>query len=198
MISNDEQHRLKTIRAERQKRLEVLELKQARQGDDTPANILVEIEEIKQAIGNIDAALSSTLSQATADELGPSGRFMALHTRLQLVEQRYNDALAMLGEKVESVEDRQADLSDTIAGYRDQAKGSGDAVMGLDLKIREIKNELKPIAGMNTDIQVLKAIQLSTDTQIRTILERLSKQSFLFIVSVACLFLFMVVILIVK
>lgn len=198
MISNDEQHRLRTIRAEKQKRLEALELKQARQGDDTPTAVVVELEELRQGIANIDAALSSTLGSEVATELGPTGRFMALHARLQIVEQRFNDAVAQLGEKVDSFEDKQDDLTDTIAGYRDQAGGAGKAVMGLELQIREITKRLEPIAAMTTDIQVLKALQVANDKQISVILERIGKQSFLFIVSVACLFMMMLAILLVK
>ena len=76
------------IRNERLHRLRLLELRQARQGIETPPDVVMEIAETKAELGLSDLLLAEKASGAFAEELGPDGRFLVT-TRLlsQLAEQ---------------------------------------------------------------------------------------------------------------
>ena len=76
------------IRNERLHRLRLLELRQARQGNETPPHIIIEIESTKAELGMSDLLLAEKTSTEFADTIGPAGQFLVL-TRLlgQLAQQ---------------------------------------------------------------------------------------------------------------
>lgn len=76
------------IRNERLHRLRLLELRAARQGNDTPPEIVIEIESTKAELGMSDLLLAEKTSTEFADAIGSSGQFLVL-TRLigQLAQQ---------------------------------------------------------------------------------------------------------------
>lgn len=83
---DDETQRLIQIRNAKLSRLRLLEVQQARQGDDTPPHVTVEIEGLRRALGLVDAAVSSPLTPDVVEALGQSGRYMATDTRLNAIE----------------------------------------------------------------------------------------------------------------
>jgi hypothetical protein len=83
---DDETQRLIQIRNAKLERLRLLEIQQARQGNDAPPHLVVEIEGLRRALGIVDAAVSSPLTPDVVDALGPSGRYMATDTRLNAIE----------------------------------------------------------------------------------------------------------------
>jgi hypothetical protein len=83
---DDETQRLIQIRNAKLSRLRLLEVQQARQGDDTPPHVVVEIEGLRRALGLVDAAVSSPLTPDVVEALGQSGRYMATDTRLNAIE----------------------------------------------------------------------------------------------------------------
>ena len=76
------------IRNERLHRLRLLELRQARQGSETPPDVIIEIESTKAELGMSDLLLAEKTSTEFADTIGPNGQFLVL-TRLigQLAQQ---------------------------------------------------------------------------------------------------------------
>lgn len=90
---DDETQRLIAIRNAKLSRLRLLEVQQARQGDDTPPHVVVEIEGLRRALGLVDAAVSSPLTPDVVEALGQSGRYMATDTRLNAIER----SIARLG-----------------------------------------------------------------------------------------------------
>jgi hypothetical protein len=76
------------IRNERLHRLRLLELRQARQGNETPPDIIIEIESTKAELGMSDLLLAEKTSVEFADAIGSGGQFLIL-TRLigQLAQQ---------------------------------------------------------------------------------------------------------------
>src|SRR5262245_17187615 len=58
MEEEERSHTIELIRAY-QKRLRVLEIQRARQGDDSPASIIVEIEEIKKQIDDLSYGINA-------------------------------------------------------------------------------------------------------------------------------------------
>lgn len=70
---------LAELRREHERRLRYLELRAARDGDDTPAQVLTEIEDIQSKIAEIDQTLgvvaAAQVSPEVADGLGPIGRY---------------------------------------------------------------------------------------------------------------------------
>lgn len=83
---DDETQRLIQIRAAKLGRLRLLEVQQARQGDDTPPHVVVEIEGLRRGLGLVDAAVSSPLTPDVVEALGQSGRYMATDARLNAIE----------------------------------------------------------------------------------------------------------------
>jgi len=76
------------IRNERLHRLRLLEKRQARQGGDTPPEIIIEIESTRAELGMSDLLLAEKVSTEFADTIGSGGQFLVL-TRLigQLAQQ---------------------------------------------------------------------------------------------------------------
>lgn len=83
----DDLNRL-VIRNDRLHRLRLLELRAARQGNDTPPEVVIEIESTKAELGMSDLLLAEKTSSEFADAIGPNGQFLIL-TRLigQLAQQ---------------------------------------------------------------------------------------------------------------
>lgn len=83
---DDETQRLIQIRNAKLERLRLLEVQQARQGNDAPPHLVVEVESLRRALGLVDAAVSSPLTPDVVEALGQSGRYMATDTRLNAIE----------------------------------------------------------------------------------------------------------------
>lgn len=104
----DDLNRL-VIRNDRLHRLRLLELRQARQGNDTPPEIVIEIESTKAELGMSDLLLAEKTSSEFADAIGPNGQFLIL-TRLigQLAQQgeersdRHRESMETLRQQIEA------------------------------------------------------------------------------------------------
>lgn len=83
---DDETRRLIAIRSAKLGRLRLLELRQAREGDGTDPAVIIEIEGLRRALGQLDAAVASPLTPDIVEDLGQSGRYMATDTRLNQIE----------------------------------------------------------------------------------------------------------------
>lgn len=120
--------RLSEMRAARLARLRVLELQQARYGNDTPPHIEVEIQEIKTDLALISAPKESKISSDVVEALGTEGRFQVLfHQNTQLFS-RYSEVffgLRDLQRLLEAVDARMDGLQ-TRSGVIDARLGAID------------------------------------------------------------------------
>lgn len=100
MGAEDEQRRLE-IRNERLHRLRLLELRQARQGNDTPPEVLIEIASTRRELGMAELLVQASVSQEFAAELGSDNQFaIIMHlfeesrrqqaTRAQMTDERFD------------------------------------------------------------------------------------------------------------
>lgn len=100
MGAEDEQRRLE-IRNERLHRLRLLELRQARQGNDTPPEVLIEIASTRRELGMAELLVQAGVSQEFAAELGSDNQFaIIMHlfeesrrqqaTRAQMTDERFD------------------------------------------------------------------------------------------------------------
>jgi hypothetical protein len=126
------------IRNERLHRLRLLELAQARQGNQTPPDIIIEIESTKAELGMSDLLLAEKASNEFADAIGPNGQFLVL-TRLigQLAQQgsersdRHQESMDALREQIETRLETQGraieERIDRVEEHQDVTNATQDA-----------------------------------------------------------------------
>jgi hypothetical protein len=103
----DETRRIE-IRNERLHRLRLLELRQARQGVDTPPDVIIEIETTRAELGMSDLLLAEKASGEFAEEIGREGQFLILTRLIAQVGQQINTQGKMLSERIDRVEEHTA------------------------------------------------------------------------------------------
>lgn len=95
------------------KRLHVLRVQEARFGNDAPAHIVAEIDQIEAELAQLKAAAAQPISSQLVEELGPTGRYqlwmshiMRLdaqigHVRrdVERLHERFDDLLAALAKR---------------------------------------------------------------------------------------------------
>src|SRR5262245_25593139 len=90
------------IEAHRQ-RLIRLQIQAARQGDETPAHILIEIERIEAELAQLrQAAAAATISDELVEELGPVGRYQLTQSHIM----RLDTDIGRLTRQVEKLNER--------------------------------------------------------------------------------------------
>lgn len=87
------------LKREHEARLSYLELRQAREGFDTPAEVLTEIDQIRASIARLNDALNTPLPAATVQALSPDDRYQG-HVAWQM---RMESALYTFGKRMDSL-----------------------------------------------------------------------------------------------
>lgn len=120
MGSLDANRRLE-IRNERLHRLRLLELRQARQGIETPPDVVIEIAETRAELGLSDLLVAEKSSSEFAQEIGADGQFLIMTRLFDQLGKRMETIAAMHDARMSRMEDHQ----DATNGAQDLARIKG-------------------------------------------------------------------------
>lgn len=104
--ATEQQSSLSDIITAHERRLHKLRLREAREGNDTPPQVLNEIEQIESELMQIKAAAAMRVSDTLVEELGPTGRYqlwMSHIMRLDTDIGRVSDRVEQLHEKMDQL-----------------------------------------------------------------------------------------------
>lgn len=115
-MAADDTRRLEEIRDDRLRRLRTLERQQARQGFNTPAEVIVEIAQLSADLGMVEKAIRHPASAETAEAMGAGGRWLATDRKLDQVVQFLSERMDRMEEH--SAEWRERERDERIAGQQ--------------------------------------------------------------------------------
>jgi hypothetical protein len=85
-MDKEQQDHLEEVRKLRMRRLRILEVRAARLGDNTPADVIMEMEDLRDGIAKINAELSSTEPVSVDTRIAPSEKVLQIVLNIDYAE----------------------------------------------------------------------------------------------------------------
>lgn len=110
-VERDGRTNLDELIAAHQQRLVQLAIRAAKQGDDTPPDVLIEIDRIERELAQLKQAAAYPISEDLIEELGPTGRYQLWMSHVM----RLDADIGHLRRDVERLHERFDDLLSALA-----------------------------------------------------------------------------------